>query len=147
MLGRRGLVEDALRLEATGDATNAAPNPAWTRAARKLAGDRAAAWGVQTRVDFLDHFTEFNRVVNGPVLRQGLMVLVGGFQRLGQGRGEWEPADPLDALDMEVAGRHVGPMAWQLRVDDDGFTATTYLLAPPKEDETTARAANESPAR
>lgn len=147
MLGRRGVVEDALRLEATGDAADAAPKPAWARAMRKLAGDKAAAWGVQTRVDFLDHFTEFNQVVNGPVLRQGLMVLVGGFQMLGQGRGDWEPADPLDALDMEIAGRHVGPMAWQLREDNDGFTATTYLLAAPKQPEATAQAASESPAR
>jgi hypothetical protein len=48
---------------------------------------------------------------------------------------------------MEIAGRHVGPMAWQLREDNDGFTATTYLLDAPKQDEATAHAANESPAR
>jgi hypothetical protein len=147
MLGRRGLVEDALRAEANGGAVDTAPPPVWTRATRKLAGDKAAAWGVQKRVDYLDHFTEFNQVVNGPVLRQGLMVMLGGFRRLGQGRDEWETADPLDALDMEVAGRHVGPMAWQLQADDDGFTATTYLLAAPTRDEKTAQAGNDAAAR
>ena len=131
MIGSTGIVEDALRASGRDNAPTLSDNPEVARAMRALHSRQAVAWGVMDIVEYMEFFRDFADLSTREMIKQIRQWDPEYAEEMEAELENQEPA-PWETLDLKILRRYLGPISWDVRAGEDGFTGR-YLMLPPME--------------
>jgi hypothetical protein len=125
--GTTSMVEDCLRSSGRDDMPGFADNPAFKRALRALPPGDSVAWGDTDIVEYLEYIKVIDLLMQEQMIEQMEMW---NPEYADEMRREMEaqPPPPWRDFDIDIVRRYVGPTAWDMRVDDDGFICTMSVM-------------------
>ncbi len=130
MIGTTSLVEDALR--ATGEAgmPSLGDDPAFQQAIRALPAEGVVSWGLANTVGYVEFLKDIDLMFRRQMIEQ-MKLWNPEYAKEMEDELAAKPPPPWRQFDTEILKRYLGPMAWQVQSDPDGFVGTYYLFRAP----------------
>jgi hypothetical protein len=119
-VGGAPVVEDALRASARKGGASLAEDPDFKRAQRVLKAQKGVGWGVVN----LPAYLEYMKAIPDLYMKEAMAE----DPELAGMMGEQDPA--WGGFDVRMIAKYIGPLCWEVRSREDGFSGR-YLLLPP----------------
>ncbi|MCH8342999.1 MAG: hypothetical protein IH983_03325 [Planctomycetes bacterium] len=130
MIGTTSLVEDALRATGQAGMPSLGDDPAFQQAIRALPAEGVVSWGLANTVDYIEFLKEVIVILQRQEIEQ-MKLWNPEYAKEMEDELAAKPPPPWRQFDMEILKRYLGPMAWQVHSDPDGFVGTYYLFQAP----------------